>query len=46
MTVVKLIELFIDVFLLYLIVRFSTENKNAMTRDDILGKDVPSIVFL
>ena len=46
MTVEKLIELFIDVFLLYLIVRFSTENKNAMTRDDILGKDVPSIVFL
>ena len=42
----KLIELYIDVFLLYLIIRFSTANKNAMSRDDILDKEVPSIVFL
>ena len=42
----KLIELYIDIFLLYLICRFAIDNKDAMTKDAILGRKVPSIVFL
>ena len=39
-------ELYVNVFLLYLVVRFARENKNAETKDPILDRNVPSIVSL
>ena len=45
-TVTYLFEIYMNMFLLYLITRFASENKNAETRDPILGRKVPNIVFL
>ena len=37
--------LYMDLFLIFLIVRFTSERQPLM-RDSILGRDVPSIVFI
>ena len=37
---------YMDIFLLYLICRFAQENKSIESKDPILKKRVPNIVFL
>ena len=39
-------EIYMNLFLLYLVVSFAKENKTTETKDPILGRKVPSIVFL
>ena len=39
-------EVYMDMFLLYLVVRFAKENKNAEVKDSILGRNVPCVVFI
>ena len=37
---------YLDIFLLYLITRFAKDNNSAETKDPILKKRVPNVVFL
>ena len=39
-------EIYMNLFLLYLVVSFAKENKTTETKDPILGRKVPNIVFL
>ena len=39
-------SIYMNIFLLCLTSKFASENKNAETRDPILGRNVPNIVFL
>ena len=45
-TVKAYFEVYMDMFLLYLVVRFAKENKNAEVKDSILGRNVPCVVFI
>ena len=42
----SLVEMFFNCFLLYMALRFSRINKNVETDDPILGRKVPTLVFL
>ena len=46
LTISALVEMFFNVFLLYMTIRFARVNKNAEQQDPILGRKVPSLVFL
>ena len=38
--------IYIDLFLMYLVVRFSREKENTKVEDPITNKKVPNVVFL